>query len=145
MAKNGEFSTAVIGYKKHEVDRFVENLVTEHEAKIYGYRKLVKELEDANAKVLQELWRTKKHYDNFISTLSRAVSGIKSSPDDEYEYNEVSMRALAEHLNRYKEMLQQSEGGSGAAGSGSPDSQARETMKKIYEIIAKNTEENKQV
>jgi cell division septum initiation protein DivIVA len=136
------FSTAVMGYNKAEVEDFIESLQAENEEKIHRYRTLVKELEDANAKVLNELWRTKKHHDSFMSTLSRAVSGSKSSPDDEYEYNEVSLRALAEHLNRHREHIVTENGGSGSAGSGAPDTQAREMMHRIYGLISGNKEED---
>lgn len=141
LKKMERFSKTVLGYNPQEVDSFIARTETSYEERLTQYRKLVKELEDSNAKLLQELWRTKKRYDNFFTTLSRMAAGdVRALEGEDAEYTEVSMRALADSLKKYKGYVQGPQPVEPVQGT--PDADARHMMQKIYEIVANNGPED---
>lgn len=119
------------------MDAFIARAEASYEERLTQYRKLVKELEDSNAKVLQELWRTKKRYDNFFAALTRLAAGdMKAFEGEDAEYTEVSMRALAESLKKYKGTVQEKAPAMKEPEQGTPDADARHLMQRIYGIVA---------
>ncbi len=142
LKRTERFSKTVLGYNPEEVDAFIARTEASYEERLTQYRRLVKELEESNAKVLQELWRTKKRYENFFTALTRLASGdMKAFEGEDAEYTEVSMRALAESLKKYKGSVKEQTPPAIEPEQGTPDADARHMMQRIYGIVAGNTQE----